>query len=54
MKRKLLNSDAHIYQFLDRGSVLQLVQQHLDGRENRRLLIWSLLNAEAWCESTLQ
>ncbi len=53
VKRKLLNSDARIYQFLDRGSVLQLVQQHLDGRENRRLLIWSLLNAEAWCESAL-
>jgi asparagine synthase (glutamine-hydrolysing) len=46
VKRKLFNSDAHIYQFLDRGSVLQLVQQHLDGRENRRLLIWSLLNFE--------
>lgn len=53
VKRKLLNADARIYQFLDRGSVLQLVQQHLDGRENRRLLIWSLLNAEAWCESAL-
>jgi len=53
VKRKLLNTEARIYQFLDRGSVLQLVQQHLDGRENRRLLIWSLLNVEAWCESTL-
>jgi len=53
VKRKLLNADARIYQFLDRGSVLQLVQQHLDGRENRRLLIWSLLNVEAWCESAL-
>jgi asparagine synthase (glutamine-hydrolysing) len=53
VKRKLLNSNARIYEFLDRGSVLELVQQHLDGRENRRLLIWSLLNAEAWCESAL-
>lgn len=53
VKRKLLNSDARIYEFLDRGTVLELVQQHLDGRENRRLLIWSLLNAEAWCESAL-
>jgi asparagine synthase (glutamine-hydrolysing) len=53
VKRKLLNRDAHIYQFLDRGAILQLVNQHLEGRENRRLLIWSLLNAEAWCETTL-
>jgi asparagine synthase (glutamine-hydrolysing) len=54
VKRKLLIADAHIYQFLERGAVLKLVQQHLDGHENRRLLIWSLLNAEAWCESSLQ
>jgi asparagine synthase (glutamine-hydrolysing) len=25
---------------------LSLVQEHLDGKENRRLLIWSLLNVE--------
>jgi asparagine synthase (glutamine-hydrolysing) len=53
VKRKLLNADAHIYQFLDRVAVSKLINQHLEGQENRRLLIWSLLNTEAWCERTL-
>lgn len=46
VKRKLLKADALIYRFLDRRTILQLVQQHLDGTGNRRLLIWSLLNFE--------
>jgi asparagine synthase (glutamine-hydrolysing) len=50
VKRKLLKADALIYRFLDRGTVLQLVQQHLDGTGNRRLLIWSLLNFEEFLE----
>ena len=32
-------------------AILQgLVQEHLDGKTNRRLLIWSLLSVEAWSE----
>ncbi len=46
VKRKLLKADALIYRFLDRRTILRLVQQHLDGTGNRRLLIWSLLNFE--------
>jgi asparagine synthase (glutamine-hydrolysing) len=53
VKRKLQSGNAHIYQYLDHSAVLQLVNQHLEGKENRRLLIWSLLNAEAWLEKTL-
>lgn len=53
VKRKLLNRHAHIYEFLDRASVEALINQHLEGRENRRLLIWSLLNFEAWCDLNL-
>jgi asparagine synthase (glutamine-hydrolysing) len=30
-----------------------LVEDHLDGRENRRLLIWSLLSVEEWIETFL-
>ena len=53
VKRKLMGGNASIYQYLDRTAVLQLVNQHLAGQENRRLLIWSLLNVEAWLEGTL-
>ena len=31
-------------------AVQRLVTEHLDGCSNRRLLIWSLLFLEAWCE----
>jgi len=53
VKRKLLNGNAEIYQVLDRKALEPLVMQHLNGEQNRRLLIWSLLNVEAWMESTL-
>ena len=46
VKRSLLTPDARIYSVMDRQAVLGLVQQHLRGEENRRLLIWSLLNFE--------
>jgi asparagine synthase (glutamine-hydrolysing) len=46
--RKLINTDALIYNFMDRKTVRKLVMQHLDGKHNRRLLIWSLLNVEAY------
>lgn len=46
VKRTLMNSEARIYHVLDRDSVQSLVQQHVEGEQNRRLLIWSLLNVE--------
>ncbi len=50
VKRKLYNSNARIYEFMDSVTVRSLVDDHLEGRENRRLLIWSLLNLEKCCE----
>jgi asparagine synthase (glutamine-hydrolysing) len=49
----LLKSNARIYDVLDRQTVTQMVQQHLRGEQNRRLLIWSLLNVEEWLQSIL-
>ena len=51
VKRRLLSSKAHIYDVLDQGCVRSLVEDHLQGKENRRLLIWSLLNLEQLIES---
>ena len=50
----LLDGQAHIYDYLDRKSVEALIEDHLEGRENRRLLIWSLLSVEAWCQEFLR
>jgi len=51
VKRKLINGNAHIYSILDRSTVEALVSQHLNGEQNRRLLIWSLLNLETLMKS---
>jgi asparagine synthase (glutamine-hydrolysing) len=48
-----MRPDAAMYEFLDRTTVQSLVDDHLQGRVNRRLLIWSLLNFENWCRTFL-
>jgi asparagine synthase (glutamine-hydrolysing) len=53
VRRKLFKSRAKLFEFLDREAVHGLVNEHLDGKQNRRLLIWSLLNVENWCERFL-
>jgi asparagine synthase (glutamine-hydrolysing) len=52
--RHLLESPrAAIYDYLDHRTVNRLVDDHLHGRENRRLLIWSLISVEHWCRTFL-
>jgi asparagine synthase (glutamine-hydrolysing) len=51
--RELLYGDARMYEFLRPEVVRGLVDDHLEGRENRRLLLWSLLNFEHWCTTFL-
>ena len=46
VKRKLLNDNALIYEFLDKKIIENLLFEHFNGVQNRRLLIWSLLNIE--------
>jgi asparagine synthase (glutamine-hydrolysing) len=48
VRRMLMDRDARIYGYLNADAVRALVAEHLDGRQNRRLLIWSLLNVEQW------
>ncbi len=50
VRRRLVDRRARIYDYLDRDTVNALVADHLEGRENRRLLVWSLLNLEQVCE----
>lgn len=48
VRRTLLDGQARIFNFMDRSAVVRLVEQHLNGEQNRRLLIWSLLNVEMY------
>ena len=49
VREVLLDPGAKLYEFFSPDGVRGLVEQHLDGRENRRLLLWSLLSFEHWC-----
>ncbi len=46
VKKKLLKRDANIYYLMDYEAVKDLIEEHLSGKANRRLLIWSLINME--------
>jgi asparagine synthase (glutamine-hydrolysing) len=53
VRRVVLNPRARLKRYLDGQAIDALIADHLEGRENRRLLIWSLLNFETWCERFL-
>lgn len=48
VRTRLFAKNAQIYEYLDRKVVQSMVEEHLSGQANRRLLIWSLLNFEEW------
>ncbi|MDC0074587.1 asparagine synthase (glutamine-hydrolyzing) [Alphaproteobacteria bacterium] len=50
VKDLLFSKNANIYQYLDMKVVMSLLNEHFEGRENRRLLIWSLLYLENWLD----
>ena len=51
--RRLLGTNARLYEYFDRATISTLLGTHFDGKENRRLLIWSLLNVEEWMINSL-
>ena len=53
VRDRLLDRSARIYDWMDYRVVTGLVQEHLSGRRNRRLLVWSLLYVEEWCRRFL-
>ena len=52
VKRILMDDSAHIYEFMDQSVVEAFLDEHLTGRQNKRLLIWSLLNVEQYLKDT--
>lgn len=50
VRNKLYRGNPRLFEFMDRKAVHALVDDHLSGRENRRLLIWSLLSLETMFE----
>jgi len=48
IKETLLDSQAGIYNYFDPKVVHALIDEHMEGKHNRRLFIWSLLCFELW------
>lgn len=53
VRETLISQQNSIYNYLDRTATLRLINEHLDGKKNRRLLIWSLLYFSEWCKRFL-
>ena len=48
VRNLLFSHEARLYAYMDRRTVQDLVLEHLEGKVNRRLLVWSLINFEWW------
>jgi asparagine synthase (glutamine-hydrolysing) len=48
IKNLLVNKKARIYEYVQPKMVQELMNEHFEGKTNRRLLIWSLLCFEWW------
>jgi asparagine synthase (glutamine-hydrolysing) len=53
VRKIVYDPKAQMYEFLIPKTVQALVDDHIHGRENRRLLLWSLLSFEHWCRTFL-
>ena len=51
VRSKLLDDRAPIFNYLDIGEIKVLVNEHLSGQKNRRLLIWSLISVNEYLEA---
>lgn len=51
VRSKLLDDRAPIFNYLDIGEIKVLVNEHLSGQKNRRLLIWSLISFNEFLEA---
>ncbi|MBW2107099.1 MAG: asparagine synthase (glutamine-hydrolyzing) [Deltaproteobacteria bacterium] len=48
VRKELMTDDGPIYDYLDREAVRGIINDHLSGKKNRRLAIWSFLNFQWW------
>ena len=51
VRSKLLDEKAPIFDYLDFSETKSLVNEHLTGQQNRRLLIWSLISVNEFIEA---
>lgn len=54
IRNLLFDRRARIYDYIQPETAQSLMNEHFSGRENHRLLIWSLLCFEWWCRTFLE
>lgn len=54
VKRRLLSGNSPLESLFDEKTLRHLLDQHLSGKENRRLLIWSLLSVSAFLDGFVE
>lgn len=53
VKKIIYSKSSPLYQFMDYDYTTSLVSDHMNGKVNRRLLIWSLLYVDSWMKSNI-
>lgn len=53
VKRTLSLEPTELSQILEKETLTNLLEEHMTGGRNRRLLVWSLINLEFWLKSWL-
>jgi asparagine synthase (glutamine-hydrolysing) len=48
IKKKIIDNNSPLYDYFDKKSIHKLVNEHFEGKRNRRLFIWSLINFDEW------
>ena len=51
VRDNLYTKSSPIYEYLDYNTICRVINSHLTGQHNYRLLIWSLLNFDCWCKT---
>ena len=54
IQENLFNKNARLYTYMDYTETTNLINDHLKGRQNRRLLIWSLLYFEEFLKTFIK
>ncbi|MBL7901679.1 MAG: asparagine synthase (glutamine-hydrolyzing) [Bacteroidia bacterium] len=54
VKDLLLNNKTFSTEFIQKSYIEKIINQHINHKINHRLLIWSLMNFEMWCQQFLK
>ena len=51
IENTILKSDALILEYLDRSYIAKIINEHVSGNQNRRLIIWSMIYFEKFLKN---